>query len=327
MKRDKRAGAEAGVGPAGFPTGTLPAYSDGRSAPDNIRSATNRSRASRNGAVVFAGVVFVLAVGIVLAAAQAAFGEIGLVALVSAAIVGWLASSSVHIVLEWEKAVVLRFGKFNRVAGPGIVFTWPIVEFYTLRIDQRVATTYFGAEETLTSDLVPINVDAVLFWTVWDAGKACSEVKNYVRLVYWAAQTTLRDVMGAVNIAQLSTRREQIDREVADILERKTNEWGITVVSVEIRDIEIPDELQESLSAEARAEREYNARVILAEVEKEISEMFVDAARTYGREDAALQLRAMSFVSDSVREKGGLVVIPSALSEAFEGLENIAKKA
>ena len=172
MKRDKRAGAEAGVGPAGFPTGTLPAYSDGRSAPDNIRSATNRSRASRNGAVVFAVVVFVLAFGIVLAAAQAAFAEIGLVALVSAAIVGWLASSSVHIVLEWEKAVVLRFGKFNRVAGPGLVFTWPIIEFYTLRIDQRVATTYFGAEETLTSDLVPINVDAVLFWMVLRVSQA-----------------------------------------------------------------------------------------------------------------------------------------------------------
>ena len=326
MKRDKRAGAEAGVGPAGFPTGTLPAYSDGRSAPDNIRSATNRSRASRNGAVVFAVVVFVLAFGIVLAAAQAAFGEIGLVALVSAAIVGWLASSSVHIVLEWEKAVVLRFGKFNRVAGPGLIFMIPLVEYSAATVDMRMRSTAFKAEHVLTADLVPVNVDAVLFWTVWDAGKACSEVKNYVRLVYWAAQTTLRDVMGAVNIAQLSTRREQIDREVADILERKTNEWGITVVSVEIRDIEIPDELQESLSAEARAEREYNARIILAEVEKEISEMFVDAARTYGREDAALQLRAMSFVSDSVREKGGLVVIPSALSEAFEGLESIAKK-
>ena len=327
MKRDKRAGVEAGVGPSGFPTGALPAYSDGRSAPDNIRSATNRSRASRNGAVVFAAVVFVLAFGIVLAAAQAAFGEIGLVALVSAAIVGWLASSSVHIVLEWEKAVVLRFGKFNRVAGPGLIFMIPLVEYSAATVDMRMRSTAFKAEHVLTADLVPVNVDAVLFWTVWDAGKACSEVKNYVRLVYWAAQTTLRDVMGAVNIAQLSTRREQIDREVADILERKTNEWGITVVSVEIRDIEIPDELQESLSAEARAEREYNARVILAEVEKEISEMFVDAARTYGREDAALQLRAMSFVSDSVREKGGLVVIPSALSEAFEGLENIAKKA
>ena len=246
-------------------------------------------------------------------------------------VVGALASavlfSCMHVVLEWERSVVLRFGKFNRVAGPGLIFMIPLVEYSAATVDMRMRSTAFKAEHVLTADLVPVNVDAVLFWTVWDAGKACSEVKNYVRLVYWAAQTTLRDVMGAVNIAQLSTRREQIDREVADILERKTNEWGITVVSVEIRDIEIPDELQESLSAEARAEREYNARVILAEVEKEISEMFVDAARTYGREDAALQLRAMSFVSDSVREKGGLVVIPSALSEAFEGLENIAKKA
>lgn len=246
------------------------------------------------------------------------------------AIVGVLVSaalfSCMHVVLEWERTVVLRFGKFNRVAGPGLIFMIPLVEYSAATVDMRMRSTAFKAEHVLTADLVPVNVDAVLFWTVWDAGKACSEVKNYVRLVYWVAQTTLRDVMGAVNIAQLSTRREQIDREVADILERKTNEWGITVVSVEIRDIEIPDDLQESLSAEARAEREYNARVILAEVEKEISEMFVDAARTYGREDAALQLRAMSFVSDSVREKGGLVVIPSALSEAFEGLESIAKK-
>ena len=237
-------------------------------------------------------------------------------------VVGALASavlfSCMHVVLEWERSVVLRFGKFNRVAGPGLIFMIPLVEYSAATVDMRMRSTAFKAEHVLTADLVPVNVDAVLFWTVWDAGKACSEVKNYVRLVYWAAQTTLRDVMGAVNIAQLSTRREQIDREVADILERKTNEWGITVVSVEIRDIEIPDDLQESLSAEARAEREYNARIILAEVEKEISEMFVDAARTYGREDAALQLRAMSFVSDSVREKGGLVVIPSALSEAFE---------
>ena len=233
--------------------------------------------------------------------------------------------SCMHVVLEWERSVVLRFGKFNRVAGPGLIFMIPLVEYAAATVDMRMRSTAFKAEHVLTADLVPVNVDAVLFWTVWDAGKACSEVKNFVRLVYWVAQTTLRDVMGAVNIAQLSTRREQIDREVADILERKTNEWGITVVSVEIRDIEIPDDLQEALSAEARAEREYNARVILAEVEKEISEMFVDAARTYGREDAALQLRAMSFVSDSVKEKGGLVVVPSALSEAFEGLEKLSK--
>lgn len=127
----------------------------------------------------------------------------------------------------------------------------------------RMRSTTFRAEHVLTADLVPVDVNAVLFWTIWDAGKACSEIQSYERLVYWVAQTTLRDVMGAVNTAQLSTRREQIDKEIADILEKKTNEWGITVASVEIRDITIPDDLQESLSAEARAERECNAHIIL----------------------------------------------------------------
>ncbi len=244
---------------------------------------------------------------------------------VAGAVASVVLFSSMHVVLEWERTMVLRFGRFNRVAGPGLVFMIPFAEYSSAVVDMRMRSTAFKAEHVLTADLVPVDVDAVLFWTVWDAGKACTEVKNFVRLVYWVAQTTLRDVMGSVNIAQLSTRREQIDKEVADILDKKTNEWGITVVSVEIRDIEIPEDLQEALSAEARAEREYNARVILAEVEKEISEMFVDAARTYGREDAALQLRAMSFVADSVKEKGGLVVVPSAISEAFEGLEKIAK--
>ena len=233
--------------------------------------------------------------------------------------------SCMHVVLEWERTVVLRFGKFNRVAGPGLIFMIPFVEYSAATVDLRMRSTAFKAEHVLTSDLVPVDVDAVLFWMVWDAGKACSEIRNYDRLVYWVAQTTLRDVMGGVGIAQMGVRRTQIDKEVASILERKTSEWGITIVSVEIRDIEIPADLQEALSAEARAEREYNARIILAEVEKEVSEMFVDAARTYKKEDAALQLRAMSFVADSVKEKGGLVVVPSALSEAFEGLEKIAK--
>ena len=317
MKRDKRAGVEAGVGPSGFPTGALPAYSDGRSAPDNIRSATNRSRASRNGAVVFAAVVFVLAFGIVLAAAQAAFGEIGLVALVSAAIVGWLASSSVHIVLEWEKAVVLRFGKFNRVAGPGIVFTWPIVEFYTLRIDQRVATTYFGAEETLTSDLVPINVDAVLFWMVWDAEKACLEVENYPKAVLRSAQTAMRDVIGQLNLADIAMRRKQIDRDLEEILGKKCEQWGVTVMSVEIRDIMIPKELQDALSKEAQAERERNARIILAEVEKDISEMFVEAAEVYDRNPRAMKLRAMNLAYEGAKDSKGVLLAPSALADGF----------
>lgn len=233
--------------------------------------------------------------------------------------------SCTHVVLEWERAVVLRFGKFHRVAGPGLIFMLPIVDSVTATVDMRMRSTAFKAEHVLTADLVPVDVDAVLFWTVWDAEKACSEVKNYVRLVYWVAQTTLRDVMGAVTIAQLSTRRTQIDKEVADILEQKTNEYGITVLSVEIRDIEVPDDLQEALSAEARAERESNARVMLAEVEREVSEMFVEAAEVYGNKDAALQLRAMSFVADSVKEKGGTVVIPSALAEAFDGLGKLGK--
>ena len=241
-------------------------------------------------------------------------------------VAGIVLFSCAHVVLEWERTVVLRFGKFNRVAGPGLIFMIPFVEYSAATVDLRMRSTAFKAEHVLTSDLVPVDVDAVLFWMVWDAGKACSEMRNYERLVFWIAQTTLRDVMGSVGIAQMGVRRTQIDKEIADILERKTSEWGITIVSVEIRDIEIPEELQESLSAEARAEREYNARIILAEVEKEVSEMFVDAARTYKEEDAALQLRAMSFVSESVKDKGGLVVIPSALSDAFEGLEKITRK-
>lgn len=277
---------------------------------------------SRSGAVALRWIISIA----VFAAFGCAAWALGSVPL---AIAGVLAAallfSCMHVVLEWERAVVMRVGKFNRVAGPGLVFMIPLVEYAASTVDMRMRSTAFKAEHVLTADLVPVNVDAVLFWTVWDAGTACTEVKNFSNMVYWVAQTTLRDVMGGVTIAQLSTRRTQIDKEVADILERKTREWGVTVTSVEIRDIEIPDDLQEALSAEARAEREYNARIILAEVEKEVSEMFVDAARTYGREDAALQLRAMSFVSESVKERGGLVVVPSALSEAFEGLEKIAR--
>lgn len=231
-----------------------------------------------------------------------------------------------HVVLEWERAVVLRMGRFHRVAGPGLVIMAPFIDSVTATVDMRIRSTAFKAEHVLTADLVPVDVDAVLFWTVWDAEKACAEVKNYERLIYWVAQTTLRDVMSAVTIAQLSTRRTQIDKEVTDILESKTNEWGITVTAVEIRDIEVPEELQESLSAEARAERERNARMILAEVEKDMSDLFVEAARTYGNEDAALQLRAMSVVSESLKDnKGSLVVIPSVLSEAFNGLEKLGK--
>ena len=266
---------------------------------------------------MFAVVVFVLAFGIVLAAAQAAFAEIGLVALVSAAIVGWLASSSVHIVLEWEKAVVLRFGKFNRVAGPGLVFTWPIIEFYTLRIDQRVATTYFGAEETLTSDLVPINVDAVLFWMVFSAKKACVEVEDYSAAVAWVAQTAMRKAIGRATVAEVAMRRDQLDAELKDAIEEKLSPWGIDIIDVEVRDIVVPKELQEAMAMEAVAERKKNARMVLAEAEKDISEMLKDASEVYAGDQDAMKLRTMHLAYESVEQSGGTLVIPSAFSEGF----------
>lgn len=292
------------------------------SAGTDIEAELNRSTTSRAGAIGLR--LFIAAIPILV------LGAVSLlmwnwVPVMAGVVLALIVFSCTHVILEWERAVVMRSGRFHRVAGPGLVAMVPFLDSITAVVDMRMRSTAFKAEHVLTADLVPVNVDAVLFWTVWDAEKACTEVKNYERLVYWVAQTTLRDVMGAVTIAQLSTRRTQIDREVADILESKTNEWGVTVTTVEIRDIEVPDDLQEALSAEARAERERNARMILAEVEKDISELYVEAARTYGDEDSALQLRAMSLVSEGVKENGSLVVIPSALSEAFEGLQKLGK--
>ena len=222
-----------------------------------------------------------------------------------------------HIVLEWEKAVVLRFGKFNRVAGPGIVFTWPIVEFYTLRIDQRVATTYFGAEETLTSDLVPINVDAVLFWMVWNAKSATVEVEDYASAVAWIAQTAMRKAIGSTTVSEVATRRDQLDELLKETIEEKLNPWGITIIDVEIRDIVVPKELQAAMAMEAVAERKRNARMVLAEAEKDISEMLKDASEVYAGDADAMKLRTMHLAYESVEQSGGTLVIPSAFSEGF----------
>ena len=190
--------------------------------------------------MAFTIIVFAAVCALVLACAQALAGSIGLAALVIAAVVGALAASSVHIVMEWERAVVMRFGRFNRVAGPGIVFTWPVIEFYTVRIDQRVAATYFGAEETLTSDLVPVNVDAVVFWMVFSPKKAACEVEDYASAVAWMAQATLRAAIGRASLAEVACRRDQLDAELKEVLEAKLDGWGIDVIDVEVRDIGAP---------------------------------------------------------------------------------------
>ncbi|MCR2038155.1 slipin family protein [Adlercreutzia caecimuris] len=274
-------------------------------------------RASQTGPLVFSAFV---AVVVFLAALGAGFvlaGMFTVEGLVVALLVAWVATMSVHIAMQWEKVVVFRLGKFSRVKGPGLYFTIPFIEQTALKADQRIMVTGFGAEETLTSDLVPINVDAVLFWMVWDAKKACLEVENYYNSVSLAAQTALRDAIGRASVSEVAIRRNQLDQELQEVIEERTSVWGITVLSVEIRDIVIPAELQEVMSAEAQAEREKNARMVLAEVEKDISAMLVDAANVYEENDLAVRLRTMHLLYESVKGSGGTVVVPSAYSEGF----------
>ena len=239
-----------------------------------------------------------------------------------------LALMAVHVAQQWERVVVLRFGRFSRVEGPGVFFTLPFIETASLRVDQRIMVTPFSAEEALTADLVPTDIDAVLFWMVTDPRRAWCEVDNYPNAVSWSAQTALRDAVGRVNLADISMRRTQLDHELREILNKKTGEWGVSVVSVEIRNILIPESLQEAMSREAQATQESNARLILAEIEHQVAGLYVDAAKVYREDELAFQIRMAAMVNESVKESGGsLVVAPSAFSEGFDtgGMKDIGK--
>ena len=275
-------------------------------------------RASSAGLMLFTAVAFLIVFGVVLACSWLAFGNrFELVGVVVAVVLASFFALSVHVAAQWEKVVVLRLGKFNRVAGPGLFFTIPIIESTAMRVDGRVRVAMFGANETLTADLVPLDVDAVLFWMVWDAKAACTEVSDFTRAVQLAAQTALRDAIGRGSVAEVAIRREQLDRELKRILEEKVGQWGITVLSVEVRDIVLPKELQDIMSLEAQAEQRKKARIILMEAEQDISEILGEAGESYDENDAALRLRAMHLLYESVRETGGTVVVPSSFSEGF----------
>ncbi|MBQ3106677.1 MAG: slipin family protein [Eggerthellaceae bacterium] len=235
-----------------------------------------------------------------------------------AILVGLLLAANVRIAPQWERVAILKLGKFDRIAGPGVYVTKPFIESVAIHIDTRITTASFSAEAALTADLVPVDVDAILFWMVWDPEKACLEVENYPKAVLRSAQTAMRDVIGQLNLADISTRRKQIDRDLEEMLGKKCEQWGVTVMSVEIRDIMIPRELQDALSREAQAERERNARVILAEVEKDISEMFVEAAEIYDRNPRAMKLRAMNLAYEGVKDSRGVVLAPSSLADGFD---------
>jgi regulator of protease activity HflC (stomatin/prohibitin superfamily) len=211
---------------------------------------------------------------------------------------------------QWERAVVLRLGKFKRVAGPGHFWIIPLVDRVAAWIDHRVMVTPFGAEKTLTRDTVPVNVDAVLFWVVWDAIKAALEVKNYRMAISWAAQTALRDIIGKMDLADILVGREKIDVELQQIIDRRTTQWGITVESVEIRDIVIPEALEDAMSRQAQAERERQARIILGQAEQQIAKSFLEAAKVYENEPIAFRLRSLNMIMEGVKERGSLVVVP-----------------
>lgn len=285
-------------------------------------------RASNAGVILFTLVVFALVLCVVVGVWLLAVGSVTACSIVLGVILAALASMSVHIAQQWEKVVVLRLGAFNRVSGPGLFWTWPIIEQNTMRVDTRVRVTTFGAEETLTADLVPLNVNAVLFWHVWDAKAACTEVGDFSRAVELAAQTALRDAIGRAGAAEVAIRREQLDRELKRVLEEKVAPWGIAVLSVEVRDILLPKELQDVMSLEAQAEQRKKSRIILMEAEQDICEMLGEMGHAYEGNDTALRLRAMHLLYESIRETGGTVVVPSSFSEGFgDVLGDAAKEA
>jgi regulator of protease activity HflC (stomatin/prohibitin superfamily) len=230
---------------------------------------------------------------------------------------GAVAMQSPRIAQQWERAVVLRLGRFVGLHGPGLFWVVPFVDRVTEWIDQRTITTSFAAEQTLTSDTVPVNVDAVLFWMVHDAQKAALEVQDYTQAVSWAAQTALRDIIGRTTLTDLLRGRERIESELQLLIDQRSNPWGVTVSSVEMRDVVIPGALQDAMSREAQAAREKQARIILGEAEMEIAHSFAQAARSYHDNPTALHLRAMNMLYEGLKEKGALMLVPSSAVESM----------
>ena len=273
------------------------------------------SKATKSGAVLFSIVLAVVVFAAIMGVSYFGLGLMNLGVLAVAAIVAVALALTMHIAMEWERVVICRFGAFNRVAGPGLIFTIPIIEQAACHVDMR------------TSDLVPVDIDAVLFWMVWDAKAACIEVENYPQAVSYIAQTAMRDAIGRMSVAEVALSREQLDKELKTVIEEETEPWGIAVLSVKVRDIVIPAELQEVMSLEAQAEREKNARLVLASAEEDISEMIASASGVYENNDAALKIRTMHLLYESIKKSGGTVVtVPSSLSDGLgSSADDLAK--
>ncbi|HEY3139224.1 MAG TPA: slipin family protein [Blastocatellia bacterium] len=239
------------------------------------------------------------------------------IGLIAGLILGLLLAQAPKIAKQWEKGIVLRLGRFVGVKGPGLFWIVPLIDSVSAWIDQRTITTSFAAEQTLTSDTVPVNVDAVLFWMVYDPEKAALEVQDYQQAVSWAAQTALRDIIGRTALTELLRGRERIEEELQKLIDERSNPWGVTVQSVEMRDVVIPDALQDAMSREAQASREKQARIILGQAEVEIASLFGKAAESYRDNPTALHLRAMNMLYEGLKEKGALMLVPSTAVESM----------
>jgi regulator of protease activity HflC (stomatin/prohibitin superfamily) len=224
---------------------------------------------------------------------------------------------ALKIANQWERAVVLQLGKFSSLKGPGIFFIIPIIESVTRIVDMRIRATDFNSESTLTKDTVPVNVDAICFWMVWDAKKAILEVMDYYMAIILSAQTALRDIIGTHELADMLTNRSKLGKTLREVLDEKTNPWGITVQSVELRDIVIPKDLENAMSKQAQAERERQARIILGTAETEIAEKFAQAAKQYESNPGAMHLRGMNMLFEGLKEKGSMIIVPSSALETM----------
>ncbi len=273
---------------------------------------------------IFAILLIAATLGAILMDGKAADWLIGTYVL-GVTLIGVYILFALKVASQWEKAVVLRLGKFYKLAGPGLFWIVPIVDTVPSWIDHRVMVTPFSAQKTLTKDTVPVDVDAVLFWVVWDAEKAALEVENYIAAVDWAAQTALRDITGRMMLADILVGRSVIDKELQQLIDERTTPWGVTVQSVEIRDIVIPQDLEDAMSRQAQAERERQARVILGESEKQIAASFAEASLAYANNPTALHLRAMNMLFEGLKEKGALVIVPSSAVDTMNlgGLSGI----
>ena len=233
------------------------------------------------------------------------------------AIVGALIPAALKMANQWERAVVLRLGRLQSISGPGLFWIVPVIDQVAYWLDQRIQTTEFNAQQALSKDTVPVNIDAVIFWQVHDTERAALEIMDYRRAITQVAETSLREMVGSSMLSTLLAERKQSDEALREVIGRKTGDWGISVISVEIRDIGVPAALQDAMSRQAQAERERLARVALAQAEQEVAIKFVEAADIYGRSPAAMQLRAMNIIYETTKERGTTILIPSAMVDSM----------